>query len=109
MEIDLRPVGWPLSVLRCHEALGRIPPGQALTIRVGDPGVCRNVLLLIRSRPDLRCRRMREPDHWRITVRRGAPRPESSGAGASPAQATRSGAAPGRRRRHTPPKEGRWN
>lgn len=109
MEIDLRPMSWPLSVLRCHEALGQIPPDHALTIRVGDPGVCRNVLLLIRSRADLRYRRVREPDHWRITVRRGAPRPQSPGAGAPPEQGTRSGPAAGRGRRHTSPKEGRWN
>lgn len=84
MEIDLRDIIWPVSVLRCHEALGRLQPGQDLAITVSDSDVADNIVLLIKSRPELAFDQCREPHSYRIRVRR---RMENQYAAAEPNRA----------------------
>jgi TusA-related sulfurtransferase len=70
MEIDLKDIAWPVSVIRCSEALSRLEPGGDLTIRVCDPDVVHNVVLLINSRPDLRFDQCRKSDSFQLNVHR---------------------------------------
>ena len=84
MEIDLRDIIWPVSVLQCHEALSRLQPGQDLAITVSDPDVVDNIVLLIKSRPELEFDQFREPHSYRIRVRR---RMENQNAAAAPNRA----------------------
>ena len=70
MEINLRDIVWPVSVLRCNEALKLLQPGEDLTLIVCDPGVVKNILLLIKSQPDLRFKQCQESESYQITVHR---------------------------------------
>jgi TusA-related sulfurtransferase len=72
MEIDLRDIVWPVSVIQCNEALTRLEPGGDLTITVSDPDVVQNIVLLINSRPDLRFDRCRRSDSYQLHVNRSA-------------------------------------
>ena len=62
MEINLSDIVWPVSVLRCHEALKQLQPGEGLTLIVCDPGVVENILLLIKSQPELRFKQCQEAE-----------------------------------------------
>ena len=68
MEINLRDIVWPVCVIQCNEALTRIEPGEDLTITVSDPDVVDNIVLLIRSRPDLQFDQCRESESYQISV-----------------------------------------
>jgi TusA-related sulfurtransferase len=70
MEINLTDIVWPVSVLRCDEALKQLQPGEDLTLTVCDPGVVKNILLLIKSQPDLRFKQCQESESYQITVHR---------------------------------------
>ncbi len=70
MEINLRNIVWPVSVLRCNEALRQLQPGEELTLTVCDPGVVNNIILLINSQPDLRFKQCQEAESYQITVHR---------------------------------------
>jgi TusA-related sulfurtransferase len=70
MEINLKDIVWPVSVIQCNEALARLEPGDELTITVSDPDVVHNVVLLINSRPDLRFDQCRKSDSCQLTVHR---------------------------------------
>jgi len=70
MEINLADIVWPVSVLRCDEALKQLQPGEDLTLTVCDPGVVKNILLLIKSQPDLRFKQCQESESYQITVHR---------------------------------------
>ena len=70
MEINLSDIVWPVSVLRCNEALKQLQPGEDLTLTVCDPGVVNNILLLIKSQPDLRFKQCRESKSYQIMVHR---------------------------------------
>jgi TusA-related sulfurtransferase len=70
MEIDLRDIVWPVSVIQCNEALTRLEPGDDLTITVSDPDVVQNVVLLINSRLDLRFDQYRRSDSYQLHVNR---------------------------------------
>jgi len=70
MEIDLRDIIWPVSVLRCYEALARLEPGQDLAIAISDRDVVNNVILLIKSRPELEFDQCGESHNYHIRVRR---------------------------------------
>ena len=85
MEIDLRDIVWPVSVIQCNEALTRLEPGDDLTITVSDPDVVHNVVLLINSRPDLRFDQCRKSDSYQINVHRLATDPRT---GAEPNPST---------------------
>jgi TusA-related sulfurtransferase len=85
MEIDLRDIVWPVSVIQCNEALTRLEPGDDLTITVFDPDVVHNVVLLINSRPDLRFDQCRKSDSYQINVHRLATDPRT---GADPVKKT---------------------
>jgi TusA-related sulfurtransferase len=85
MEIDLKDLIWPVSVLQCHEALARLEPGQNLAIAISDPDVVNNVILLIKSRPELEFDQFGESHNYQIRVRR---RLENQPAAAEPNRAT---------------------
>lgn len=70
MEIDLRDMVWPVSVIQCNEALARLEPGHDLAITISDPDVVDNVILLIKSRPDLRFDQCRKSDSYQLHVNR---------------------------------------
>lgn len=70
MEIDLRDIVWPVSVIRCNEALARLEPGQDLAFTISDPDVVENVILLIKSRPDFRFDQCRKSDTYQLHVNR---------------------------------------
>lgn len=70
MEIDLTDIVWPVCVIQCNEALTRLEPGDDLTITVSDPDVVHNIVLLIKSRPDLQFDQHRESRSFRIRVHR---------------------------------------
>ncbi len=70
MEIDLSDIVWPVCMLQCNEALTRLPPGEDLIITVCDPDVVTNILLLIKSQPDLRSTNFKEAEFYRISVHR---------------------------------------
>jgi TusA-related sulfurtransferase len=70
MEINLSNMVWPGCVLRCNEALAQLQPGEDLTITLIDHDVVDNILLLIKSKPDLRSIASRESESYRITVHR---------------------------------------
>jgi TusA-related sulfurtransferase len=70
MEIDLRDMVWPVSVIQCNEALTRLEPGDDLTITVSDPDVFHNIVLLINSRTDLRFDQCRKSDSYQLNVHR---------------------------------------
>jgi TusA-related sulfurtransferase len=70
MEINLRDIVWPVSVLRCNEALRQLQPGEELTLTVCDPGVVNNIILLIKSQPDLRFKQSQESESYQIVVHR---------------------------------------
>jgi TusA-related sulfurtransferase len=85
MEIDLRDIVWPVSVIQCNEALTRLEPGDDLTIMVSDPDVVHNIVLLINSRPDLRFDQCRKSDSYQLNVHRLA---TDQRTGAEPVQKT---------------------
>jgi TusA-related sulfurtransferase len=85
MEIDLRDMVWPVSVIQCNEVLTRLEPGDDLTITVSDPDVVHNVVLLIKSRPDLRFDQCRKSDSYQLNVHRLA---MDQRTGADPVQKT---------------------
>jgi TusA-related sulfurtransferase len=70
MEIDLRDIVWPVCVIQCNEALARLEAGEDLTITVSDPDVVHNIVLLIKSRPDLKFDQFQESDSCQISVHR---------------------------------------
>lgn len=70
MEIDLTDIVWPVCVIQCNEALTRLEPGDDLTITVTDPDVVHNIVLLIKSRPDLQFDQHDEFRSFRIRVHR---------------------------------------
>jgi len=70
MEINLTDIVWPVCVIQCSEALARLEPGENLTITVSDPDVVLNIVLLIKSRPDLQFDQHQETDTHQISVRR---------------------------------------
>jgi TusA-related sulfurtransferase len=70
MEINLRDIVWPASVIQCNEALTRLKTGEDLGIIVSDPDVVDNIVLLIKSRPELEFDQCRESHSYRISVRR---------------------------------------
>jgi TusA-related sulfurtransferase len=70
MEINLSDIVWPASVLRCSEALKQLQPGEDLTLTVCDPDVVHNILLLIKSQPDLRFKQSQQSESYRIMVHR---------------------------------------
>lgn len=70
MEINLSDIVWPVSVLRCHEALKQLQPGEGLTLIVCDPGVVENILLLIKSQPELCFKQCHESEVYHIIVHR---------------------------------------
>jgi TusA-related sulfurtransferase len=70
MEIDLTDIAWPVSVIRCSEALARLEHGENLTIAVSDPDVVLNIVLLIKSRPDLQFDQHQKSDTYQISMRR---------------------------------------
>jgi TusA-related sulfurtransferase len=83
MEIDLSDIVWPACVLRCNEALKQLQPGEDLTLTVCDPGVVKNILLLIKSQPDLRFKQCQESESYQIRVHRMG---KNQYAGADPIQ-----------------------
>ncbi len=85
MEIDLRDIVWPVSVIQCNEALTRLEPGDDLSITVSDPDVVHNIALLINSRPDLRFDQCRKSDSYHLNVHRLA---TDQRTGAEPVQKT---------------------
>jgi len=85
MEIDLRDIVWPVSVIQCNEALTRLEPGDDLSITVSDPDVAHNIALLINSRPDLRFDQCRKSDSYQLNVHRLA---TDQRTGAEPVQKT---------------------
>jgi len=85
MEIDLRDIVWPVSVIQCNEALTRLEPGDDLTVTVSDPDVVHNIVLLINSRPDLRFDQCRKSDSYHLNVHRLA---TDQRTGADPVQTT---------------------
>ncbi len=85
MEIDLRDIVWPVSVIQCNEALTRLEPGDDLTVTVSDPDVVHNIVLLINSRPDLRFDQCRKSDSYQLNVHRLA---TDQRTGADPVQTT---------------------
>jgi TusA-related sulfurtransferase len=85
MEIDLRDMVWPVSVIQCNETLTRLEPGDDLTITVSDPDVFHNIVLLINSRPDLRFDQCRKSDSYQLNVHRLA---MDQRTGADPVQKT---------------------
>jgi TusA-related sulfurtransferase len=70
MEIDLRDIVWPVCVIQCNEALTRLETGEDLTITVSDPDVVHNIVLLIKSRPDLEFNQHQKSDRYQIGVHR---------------------------------------
>jgi TusA-related sulfurtransferase len=85
MEIDLSELVWPVCVLRCNEVLTQLQPGEELVITLCDPDVVKNVLLLVKSQPDLRSTQSQEKEFHRITVHRMKASQED---GAHPVQRT---------------------
>jgi TusA-related sulfurtransferase len=69
MEINLKGIVWPVSVIQCNEAITRLKPGEDLGIIVSDPDVVENIVLLIKSRPELVFDQCRESHSYRISVR----------------------------------------
>jgi len=70
MEINLSYMIWPVCLLRCNETLSRLQPGETLSVIVSDPDMVNNILLLIKSQPDLQYNKSRESGSYRITVNR---------------------------------------
>jgi TusA-related sulfurtransferase len=83
MEINLSDIVWPVCVLRCHEALKQLQPGEDLNLTVCDPDVVHNILLLIKSQPDLRFKQSQQLESYRIMVHRKG---KKQYAGAGPTQ-----------------------
>lgn len=81
MEIDLRDIIWPVSVLQCYQALSRLEKGESLTIVLSDSDVADNIVLLIKSRPELELDQRRGSHSCHIHVRRRA---ENQSAAAKP-------------------------
>jgi TusA-related sulfurtransferase len=72
MEMNLTEIAWPLSVLQCNEALNQLQPGEELNLTVRDPGVIANIVLLIKSREDLRFQQFRQSGSHRLMIHRVA-------------------------------------
>ncbi len=70
MELDLTHMAWPVSVLRCNEALNQLQPGDELILTVCDSGVMDTVLMLIKSQADLRFQQCKESESFRVMVHR---------------------------------------
>lgn len=70
MELNLIGIGWPVCVIQCHETLTRLQPGEDLIIIVSDSDVVDNIVLLIKSQPDLTFEHCQESHGCRISVRR---------------------------------------
>lgn len=70
MEISLKDIVWPVCVIQCNEALARLEPGEGLSIIVADLDVVDNIVLLIKSRPDLRFDQCRKSDSYQLNVHR---------------------------------------
>jgi TusA-related sulfurtransferase len=68
MEINLKEIVWPVNVIQCNEALAQLEPGDYLTITVSDLDVIDNIVMLIKSRPDLEFDQSRENEEYRIRV-----------------------------------------
>ena len=83
MEINLSDMVWPVCVLRCNEVLKELRPGEDLTLTVRDPDVVKSILLIIKSKPDLRFKQFQGSESYQITVRRIGANPH---AGADPVQ-----------------------
>jgi len=76
MEINLSDMVWPVCLLRCNEILARLQPGETLSIIVSDPDMVNNILLLIKSQPDLQYNKSLESGSYRITVNRRRVNPD---------------------------------
>lgn len=70
MEINLSDMVWPVCVLRCNDTIARLQPGETLSIIVSDPDMVNNILLLIKSKPDLEYNSTPESGSYRIMVNR---------------------------------------
>ena len=70
MEINLSDIVWPVSVLRCHEALKQLQPGGVHSIRDATPVWSKNILLLIKSQPELCFKQCHESEVYHIIVDR---------------------------------------
>ena len=68
MELDLRGVGLPVSLLKFKSALDSMNSGDRLEVLVEDPGVVEDFVKIIRRSQGRMIRPHREGDHYRIHI-----------------------------------------
>ncbi len=68
MELDLRGVGLPVSLLKFKSALDNIKSEEALEVLVEDPGVVEDFVKIIRRSQGRMIRPRREGDYYRIHI-----------------------------------------
>jgi len=68
IELDLRGVGFPLSLLKCKSTLMEMNSDDVLEVLVHDPGVVEDLVKIIRRSQGRRATSQREGNHYRITI-----------------------------------------
>ena len=68
MELDLRGVGLPVSLLKFKSALDNMESEDTLEVLVEDPGVVEDFVKIIRRSQGRMIRPRREGDYYRIHV-----------------------------------------
>jgi TusA-related sulfurtransferase len=68
VELDLRGVGLPVSLLKFKSALDRMGSGDELEVLVEDPGVVEDFVKIIRHSQGQMIRPLREGDYYRIHI-----------------------------------------
>ena len=68
MELDLRGVVLPISLLKCKTALMGLEPRENLDILISDPHVVEDLVKIIKRSQGLAVRPHREGDHYRLRI-----------------------------------------
>lgn len=68
IELDLRGVGLPLSLLKCKNTLMGMNSDDVLEVLVHDPGVVEDLVKIIRRSQGRATTSKKEGDHYRIYI-----------------------------------------
>lgn len=68
VELDLRGVVLPISLLKCKTALMGMDPGENLDILINDPSVVEDLVKIIKRSQGMAVRPRREGDHYRLRI-----------------------------------------
>ena len=73
-KINLIGVGWPVCLLECQNALNALAAGEELEVKVQDPEVLHDLVMIAERSGRHRVAHHNEGNCYRINIRRKQPR-----------------------------------